>query len=99
MERLMDLVKRLSRYSAVCVANALDKDFAEAIVDAIETLKAICAIDGFLLSTKDVKAGRWIRVSKYTSRCSSCRQYWIQTEEEANYHFCPNCGARMDGET
>jgi hypothetical protein len=34
-----DLIERLSRYSELCIANQLDYDFAEAIVDVIEILR------------------------------------------------------------
>lgn len=41
-----DLIKRLSRYSELCIAKKLDPDFAEAVVDVIEILKGIVGFSG-----------------------------------------------------
>ena len=37
-----ELIKKLSRYSELCIAKHLDPDFAEAVVDIIEILKNLC---------------------------------------------------------
>lgn len=40
--------------------------------------------------------GSWDFISDYTSRCTNCCEIqWINHDEEP--HYCPNCGARMDG--
>ena len=39
-----ELINRLSRYSPQCIAERLDYDFAEAVVDAIEILKSVDSI-------------------------------------------------------
>lgn len=51
------------------------------------------------------KRGEWIRVTEELGEswmCSECMEEFIPhdgMEEFASYaHFCPNCGARMDGE-
>ncbi len=35
-------------------------------------------------------------------KCSVCREEWVFEDmsdvDRLNYHYCPNCGARMDGE-
>lgn len=43
-----------------------------------------------------VKHGRWVQMKRYKSEfvCSECGDLWL--DEKSNY--CPNCGARMDGE-
>ncbi len=52
------------------------------------------------------KRGEWIRVTEELGEswmCSECMEEFIPhdgMEEFASYvHFCPNCGARMDGES
>ena len=41
-----DLIKRLSRYSEQCIAERLDPDFAEAVTDAITTVKMAGEMNG-----------------------------------------------------
>ena len=35
-------------------------------------------------------------------KCSVCREEWVFEDmldiEGLNYHYCPNCGAKMEGE-
>ena len=48
----------------------------------------------------EVKHGRWInrRFGSADVICSECRT--LETNRDSNYksRFCPNCGAKMDGE-
>jgi len=56
--------------------------------DAIYRLKAINAAD-----VQPVVRGEWVRINGLIA-CSVCKENPTRT-----YHnFCPNCGARMDGE-
>lgn len=44
-----------------------------------------------------VRHGKWINNSPVTMRCNQCTYVasdWIVHE----FHYCPNCGARMDEE-
>lgn len=44
-----------------------------------------------------VRHGKWISNSPVTMRCNQCTYVasdWIVHE----FHYCPNCGARMDAE-
>lgn len=46
-----------------------------------------------------VKHGKWVKIEGLSSDyyCSECEQkWWTPFPEEM--HYCPNCGARMDGE-
>lgn len=49
-------------------------------------------------TTVEVVHGRWEYAPDYAEYCSVCGCY---PDEEANhaYNFCPNCGAKMDGDT
>ena len=47
-----------------------------------------------------VKRGRWIEVTPKHSRCSCCDVTCLIAVYpiSANANYCPNCGARMDGD-
>ena len=53
-----------------------------------------------------VKYGRWIGIYEWAKMHDSrpigmCTYFWCsecQTAQEKKSNFCPNCGARMDGE-
>ena len=40
-----ELIARLQRYSAQCIADRLDYDFAEAVIDAITILQMVHAVE------------------------------------------------------
>lgn len=47
-----------------------------------------------------VKRGRWkIGEAWWQSKCTLCNAQFgvIREHAEKKYHFCPNCGARMEG--
>lgn len=47
-----------------------------------------------------VRHGRWVNENFYT-RCSVCENMAIYDKygQEVESDYCPNCGARMDGDT
>ena len=48
----------------------------------------------------EVVHGRWIDEYPYV-RCSECNAEWIncRTDNEPKvFYYCPNCGAKMDGD-
>ena len=61
--------------------------------------------EGYEQGKKDaVKHGEWIEQDwdDGVYKCSACGEEWCFMEgtPENNYtNYCPNCGARMDGET
>ena len=55
----------------------------------------------------EVKHGKWIESEDdyyglYIIKCSLCREVWcFEVKDDVklmNYNYCPNCGARMDGD-
>ena len=46
------------------------------------------------------KTATWEPISKMGEvvRCSNCKKYWTWAFNTYEVNYCPNCGARMDGE-
>ena len=62
---------------------------------------------GIIADVAPVRHGRWLRSdddwdSLTSIRCSICGEEWcfemIDDVTLLNYKYCPNCGAKMDGE-
>lgn len=47
--------------------------------------------------TIERKTGKWIRLTNDLAQCSECKDY-IDNAISGGYNYCPNCGARVDGE-
>lgn len=73
------------------------EDVLQAIAALLNVVEQIDSAD-----VVEVRHGRWETIYKHSEiatlvKCSECgHERYIQTGEEVNY--CPNCGARMDGE-
>ena len=69
----------------------------------IKTIKEFPAAD-----VQPVKRGRWAQIGEQSAKCTACggvlKSNGIDKTGKALifkavYHYCPNCGARMDGDT
>ena len=82
----------ISRQAAIAVADSSDyvglsvDDVKKVTDEVVKGLKRLPSIDA-------VKHGRWIRLGDNSYKCSECGEVSCCF---ANY--CPDCGARMDGE-
>lgn len=76
-----EAIKIIESARSVVLANG---EYDEAMRMAIEALKA------------EPKHGRWIKWEGDVQTCSNCKHYWIPSEDQYDYHYCPNCGAQMD---
>jgi hypothetical protein len=51
------------------------------------------------ISPDDVRpVGKWIKYAPHNSDmmvCSVCEKYWILDGDQYDFHYCPNCGAKM----
>lgn len=55
-----------------------------------------CIID-LQPTVEPTKHGRWIdKAAEDCYRCSVCEEYTHMEMPRLLYHYCPNCGARMD---
>lgn len=64
----------------------------EAFADAIRIIKSLEHAD-----VAPVRHARWERYSGITIRCSRC-EHVIHDWRLSGCKYCPNCGAKMDGE-
>jgi DNA-directed RNA polymerase subunit RPC12/RpoP len=46
-------------------------------------------------NTEPVKHGYWIREPNCWYRCSECGSHYPSIADNMNYHYCPDCGAKM----
>lgn len=88
--------------------NLIDKDFikklgGKCIAERDEKTKELLPIIGIdCLPTVDielVRQGRWIR-DEFGTRCGACGLYAYRDKFDQPWEspYCPNCGAKMDGE-
>lgn len=98
---LEELAKRIGKYvKAECPEEK----------ELVEWCKDECIRQGYCMLTADVaevKHGKWDfkrldRFRKYRVKCPFCEAEYIGNydayDEPEDFNFCPNCGARMDGE-
>ena len=47
-----------------------------------------------------VKHGKWEKISDRNYKCSCCNAWWSVDRDSTirDFKYCPDCGARMDGE-
>lgn len=83
------------------------------MADYIKREDVLQAIAGLLNVTEqidsadvvEVRHGRWKVVNDgygdnaYICECSKCKDtVWVYRNTDRKWNYCPNCGARMDGE-
>ena len=64
--------------------------------DPVEGIKNLPAVDAV-----EVVHAKWLwfAYDKAWTKCSNCKSNWKwKTVKEGHMDYCPNCGARMDGE-
>lgn len=81
-----------------CVSRDCDRDCGKCnIVQERDWLLAVYDDAIELLKEQEVKTGHWID-SAGNDKCSNCgTEYSDLYPDYGNTHFCPNCGAKMEG--
>lgn len=83
MERLIDADVLFKAYENIGWYNNADRDeIAEKILLEQPTVDP-------------VKHGYWIREPNCWYRCSECGSHYPSIADNMNYHYCPDCGAKM----
>lgn len=89
--KLSDVKKKLNY---ICRTYSLGQQIKQSMSDALA--KIPCTVKGELETTLDVefvKYGEWVYGENDIPRCSECG---VEVKEISP--FCPQCGAKMDGE-
>lgn len=81
-------------------ADKLEEKFDEILDDSKEYDKPIhdMMLEFYFAPTEDVEPvrhGRWVGK---TYKCSICGKWIDPLQGDADMNYCPNCGAKMDGE-
>lgn len=58
----------------------------------VDSIKALPAAD-----ITERKVGKWEKYGEDMQVCSACHKYWIWAGEMYDFKYCPNCGAKMEG--
>lgn len=82
------LTTNIAQIAKKCARSDAQKALIGRILFMIDNMPTIEAVP--------VKHGRWINTGS-GQECSICKE--IQYGYDTGRHYCPNCGARMDGDS
>lgn len=103
---MSDYIDRAALGIGLCNRDIFEnKGYADGWNAAVKNLKEAPAVD-----VQEIKYGKWIETQEPLgwcdvdcAECSVCHESWIIDEDssiddyECMWHYCPNCGAKMDG--
>lgn len=104
-EALIDEIEGTTWYHISCQKNlvkgaACEADALYKATDIYNAIKSAPTAD-----VVEVRHGEWgkIRylegcVNNYQHTCNACGKSYFDNNANFNYPYCPNCGAKMDGE-
>ena len=95
-ELMDDLISRQAAIEAADAIIARDKSGNNNVVNAMIAWREYIKH----LQPAQPKRGKWI-LDGHHVRCDQCGMYMCNTDRECDpipRFFCPNCGAKMDGE-
>lgn len=78
------------------------KVFLSAYAEELTECYSQRRIDNALtIDAEPVRCGKWLYNDIYLPNCAECSECgWkssVSGDEIPSYHYCPNCGAKMDG--
>ena len=109
-EAVIDEIEGATWYHISCQKNLVEGAACEAdalykATDIYNAIKSVPTAD-----VAEVRHGKWIETQEPLgwrdvdcAECSVCHESWIIDEDssiddyECMWHYCPNCGAKMDG--
>lgn len=84
-----------------------DKNVEKRLIDfCLESVVDVFEDTGLTADVQPVKRGKWVQIGEQSAKCIACggvlRSNGIDRTGKslifnAVYHYCPFCGARMDG--
>lgn len=95
---MSDYIDRQVAIKDVYAIHTVDTEYEAALIDRLDVRYVLEALPS--ADVEPVRHGRWMwhdvnGVAFYVKECSACG--WVHALS-SNYLYCPNCGARMDGE-
>ena len=91
-KRLVYTSKVLEKADEVTFMGFRAEERKQHFMDLVSEILKLPTVDAV-----EVVHGRWKFLNDYQSRCSECHEVmWVDHNAEPNY--CPNCGAKMDGD-
>lgn len=95
-EATKDMYVSIHNVQRVCAitGGVADTDEGEYIAEVIRN-----NLEDMVIEAQPVKRGEWEKKSSVgVFKCSLCQHiFMLGADEIDEYHFCPNCGAKMDG--
>ena len=109
-EAMIDKIEGTTWYHISCQKNLVEGAACEAdafykATDIYNVIKSAPTAD-----VVEVRHGKWVETQEplgwrdvNCAECSVCHESWIIDEDssiddyECMWHYCPNCGAKMDG--
>ena len=99
-----DVLKKAKSSISVPADNEWDCGYNTAMAEMQEFIKHLTASD-----VQPIRHGRWDFQGYQLFKCTNCKEMFTQDQLEAMQNhkdceectfpnFCPNCGARMDGQ-
>ena len=111
-EAMIDEIEGTTWYHISCQKNLVEGAACEAdalykATDIYNVIKSAPTAD-----VVEVRHGKWVETQEPLgwcdvdcAECSVCHESWIIDEDSSiddykcMWHYCPNCGAKMDGDT
>lgn len=96
---MAEYIEREALLKAVSAWRVLVKDLYDCGYDDCITAMEDTISDAPAADVEPVKHGRWIN-ENFCTRCSACGNMTIYDKysREVESDYCPNCGAKMEGE-
>lgn len=72
-------------------------EFSRGMAD-LKTLKTLLHEESCTVDAEEVVHGRWEKYQRFVI-CSNCDTGWPYYKNDTDrFRYCPNCGAKMDGD-
>ena len=99
---MIDLLKKFVEYQIEWLTMHDDVEFdpedEQLIIKFLKDTEKCFMLENKELLQQNHKTGRWVITDDDLVYCSECEDSYYSRPIDASWYYCPNCGARMDGE-